>query len=164
LFAHPFSFTPLCSGLGKYHLNNLIGNPLASTIMAANLMFSGTLDELTDLRICLAHGGGFLPYQIGRFAHGHRVREDVRANTPSSPYDLLRRFYFDALTHDARALRYLIDLVGADRVCLGTDAPYDMAEDHPLEALGKVKALSPEEREQVSCRTILDLMQAERLE
>jgi aminocarboxymuconate-semialdehyde decarboxylase len=164
LFAHPFSFTPLCSGLGKYHLNNLIGNPLASTIMAANLMFSGTLDELPELRICLAHGGGFLPYQIGRFAHGHRVRGDVRADTPSSPYDLLRRFYFDALTHDARALRYLIDLVGADRVCLGTDAPYDMAEDHPLDALGKVKALTPEEREQVSCRTILDLMHTGRTE
>ena len=57
-----------------------------------------------------------------------------------------------------------IDLVGADRVCLGTDAPYDMAEDHPLEALGKVKALSAEEREQVSCRTILDLMHTGRME
>ena len=160
LFAHPFSFTPLCDGLGQYHLNNLIGNPLASTVMAAHLMFSGALDELRELKICLAHGGGFLPYQIGRFAHGHRVRKDVSADTPTSPYELLRRFYFDALTHDAQALRFLIDQVGADRVTLGTDAPYDMAEDHPLETLGKVRGLTEAEREQVCCRTALELMGA----
>ncbi len=158
IFAHPFSFAPLCSGLGKYHLNNLIGNPLASTIMAGNLMFSGALDELPHLKICLAHGGGFLPYQVGRFAHGHRVRKDVSENTATSPYELLRRFYFDALTHDAQALRHLIDIVGSDRVCLGTDAPYDMAEDHPLETLGKVPRLTAAEREQVCCLTALDLM------
>ena len=157
LFAHPFAFTPACHGLGTHHLNNLIGNPLGSTIMAGNLMLSGAMDELPDLKGCLAHGGGFLPYQVGRFAHGHRVRDDVRADTPTSPYELLRRFYFDALTHDEKALRYLIDQVGADRVCLGTDAPYDMGEDHPVELLDKVPGLTPDEREQICCGTIATL-------
>jgi aminocarboxymuconate-semialdehyde decarboxylase len=158
IFAHPFSWTPFCAGLSTHHLNNLIGNPLGTTIMAGNLMLSGVMDELPDLKICLAHGGGFLPYQIGRFAHGHALRKDVSADTPVSPYDLLRRFYFDALTHDADSLRFLIDRVGADRVTLGTDAPFDMGEDHPVDALNQVKGLTAGEREQICCRTALSLM------
>ena len=158
LFADPFSWTPFCAGLATHHLNNLIGNPLGTTIMAANLMLGGVMDELPELKICLAHGGGFLPYQIGRFAHGHRIRKDVSADTPHSPSDLLRRFYFDALTHDALSLRFLIDRVGADRVTLGTDAPFDMGEDHPVDALNAVANLTPGEREQICCRTALGLM------
>ncbi len=157
VFAHPYSFTPWC-GMENYYLRNLIGNPLHSTIMAANLMFSGALDELRGLKICLAHGGGYVPYQIGRFAHGHKVRKETRAQTKTSPYDFLRRFYYDALTHDARALRYLIDLVGADRVAIGTDAPFDMGEETPLEMIGKVKRLKAAERDQIYCRTAMDLL------
>lgn len=158
IFAHPFSWTPCCPGLGTHHLNNLIGNPLGTTIMAGNLMLRGVMDELPDLKICLAHGGGFLPYQIGRFAHGHAVRQDVSADTPTSPYELLKRFYFDALTHDAASLRFLIDRVGADRVTLGTDAPFDMGEEHPIDALNQVAGLTEAEREQICHRTALALM------
>ena len=157
IFAHPYAFEPSC-GLENYYLRNLIGNPLQSTIMAANLMFSGALDELKKLKICLAHGGGYIPYQIGRFAHGHKVRKETRANTKTSPYALMRRFYYDALIHDPLALRYLIDQVGADRVTLGTDAPFDMGEEAPLAMLGKVKKLTAAEREQICHRTAMDLL------
>jgi aminocarboxymuconate-semialdehyde decarboxylase len=157
IFAHPYAFTPEC-GTELYYLRNLIGNPLHSTIMAANLMFSGALDDLKKLKICLAHGGGFMPYQIGRFIHGHKVRKDTSEKTRTSPEKLMRRFYYDALTHDARALRYLIDLVGADRVTLGTDAPFDMGEEHPIGMLGKVKRLTAKEREQICHYTAMDLL------
>lgn len=157
IFAHPYAFTPSC-GLDDYYLRNLIGNPLQSTIMAANLMFGGVFDELKQLKICLAHGGGYVPYQIGRFAHGHKVRKETRALTTTSPYRLMRRFYYDALVHDPRALRYLIDLVGADRVTLGTDAPFDMGEEAPLKMLGKVKKLTAKEREQICHYTAMDLL------
>jgi len=157
IFAHPYAFTPSC-GLEDYYLRNLIGNPLQSTIMAANLMFSGVFDELKQLKICLAHGGGYVPYQIGRFVHGHKVRKETRALTRTSPYRLMRRFYYDALIHDPRALRYLIDLVGADRVTLGTDAPFDMGEEAPLKMLGKVKKLTAKEREQICHYTAMDLL------
>ena len=116
------------------------------------------LDELKKLRICLAHGGGYLPYQIGRFNHGHRVRSETRALTKTKPNALLRRFYYDALTHDPRALRYLIDLVGADRVVIGTDAPFDMGEEHPIDMIGKVKGLSAKDREQIFSKTALRLI------
>lgn len=157
IFTHPYSFDASC-GLEKYYLRNLIGNPLQTTIMVANLMLSGALDDLKKLKICLAHGGGFVPYQIGRFAHGHRVRKDSSAATRTSPDKFLRRFYYDALTHDERALRYLIDLVGADRVTIGTDAPFDMGEEAPLAMISKVKGIKAAELEQIFSHTAMDLL------
>ncbi|HJY76837.1 MAG TPA: amidohydrolase family protein [Burkholderiales bacterium] len=144
IFAHPNTIG--ASGrLDCYYLTNLIGNPLETTIMVANLMFSGALDELPRLKMLLAHGGGFAPYQVGRFVHGHKVRPETRANTASSAKDLLRRFYFDTLTHDAQALRYLVELVGAERLVLGTDAPFDMGDENPratLSVLSKDEVLA----------------------
>jgi aminocarboxymuconate-semialdehyde decarboxylase len=157
IFTHPYSNVEFC-GLENYYLRNLIGNPLHTTIMAANLMFSGALDELQDLKICLAHGGGYVPYQIGRLAHGHEVRKETRARTKTSPNALARRFYYDALIHDTRALRYLIDLVGADRIAIGTDAPFDMGEENPTRMVESVKGLTEEEREQIYGRTALALL------
>lgn len=148
IFTHPYSNVEFC-GVEQYYLRNLIGNPLHTTIMVAHLMFSGALDELQDLKICLAHGGGYVPYQFGRLAHGHEVRKETKARTKTSPRDLLRRFYYDALIHDARPLRYLIDLVGADRVMIGTDAPFDMGEEEPISMLEELKHLTEQEREQI---------------
>src|SRR5690606_23075026 len=92
VFAHPY-YIGNKSGLENYYLTNLVGNPLETALMVADLMFSGTLDELPDLKIGLAHGGGFVPYQIGRLVHGHKVRDETKAASASSPLDLLRRFY-----------------------------------------------------------------------
>jgi aminocarboxymuconate-semialdehyde decarboxylase len=146
IFAHPYSSTPEC-GTENYHLRNLIGNPLHSTIMVGNLMFSGALDDLKTLKIVLAHGGGYIPYQIGRFVHGHKVRKDTKQDTRTSPEKMLRRFWYDALVHDEAALRYLIERVGADRVVLATDAPFDMGEENPIERLKAVRRLSTADRE-----------------
>lgn len=130
LFAHPNTIGA-AGRLDCYYLTNLIGNPLETTIMVANLMFSGALDELPRLKLLLAHGGGFVPYQVGRFVHGHRVRPETRAHTASSAKEMLKRFYFDTITHDPQALRYLVELVGAERIVLGTDSPFDMGDENP---------------------------------
>jgi aminocarboxymuconate-semialdehyde decarboxylase len=141
VFTHPNTIGS-AGRLDCYYLANLIGNPLETTIMVANLMFSGALDELPRLKILLAHGGGFAPYQVGRFVHGHKMRPETRANTASSAKDLLKRFYFDTLTHEPQALRYLIDLVGAERIVVGTDSPFDMGDENPRATLSR---LSPDE-------------------
>ncbi len=148
VFAHP-NTQGSAGRLDCYYLTNLIGNPLDTTIMVGKLMFSGALDELKDIRILLAHGGGFLPYQIGRFVHGHKVRPDTAAVTKTDPMKMFRRFYFDALTHSPEAVRHLIDVVGADRVMLGTDAPFDMGEEHPVDQLDATPRLTPAEREAI---------------
>ncbi|TAM85731.1 MAG: amidohydrolase [Candidimonas sp.] len=157
VFAHPY-YVGAKKGLERYYLTNLIGNPLDTTVMAANLMFSGVLDELPELKICLAHGGGFLPYQIGRLAHGHAVRGETHRDCDTSPRRLLHRFYFDSLVFEPQALRYLTDLVGADHICLGTDAPFDMSEDDPVDILTRVPQLTEWERHAICCGTALRLL------
>ncbi len=157
IFAHPY-YVGSKAGLEGYYLTNLIGNPLDTTVMLANLMFSGLLEELPELRFVLAHGGGFAPYQIGRLMHGHAVRAETRAKTKTSPKDLLKRIYFDSLVFEPQALRYLIDLVGADHICIGTDSPFDMQDENPVQTLEAVPAITPVERECMCARTALHLL------
>jgi aminocarboxymuconate-semialdehyde decarboxylase len=157
VFAHPYT----CSakgGMEGYEFFNTIGFPLDEVLMVGHLMFSGALDELASLRILIAHGGGYAPYQIGRFDCAHRHRPTARANTTTSPRALLRRFYFDALTHDPHSLRLLIDLVGPDRIAIGSDNPFDMGYADPLAELEQVPNLSPHEREQIRTRTAQALL------
>lgn len=148
IFTHPENIGAT-GRLDCYYLTNLIGNPLDTTIMVANLMFSGALDELKDLRILLPHAGGFTAADIGRFQWGHEVREEPRALTRTPPMELLRRFWFDALAHNPTAVRFLIEQVGADRVVLGTDDPFDMGDLHPVDNLEKVPGLTDAERERI---------------
>jgi aminocarboxymuconate-semialdehyde decarboxylase len=157
VFAHPY-YVGAKAGLENYYLTNLIGNPLDTTVMLANLMFSGRLDELPDLKIVLAHGGGFLPYQIGRLVHGHAVRSETNGISKSSPKELLKRIYFDSLVFEPQALRYLIDLVGAGHVCIGTDAPFDMADNDPKATIDAVPGITPRERQCICCGTALKLL------
>jgi len=125
LILHPY-YVGTQPGLADFYLTNLVGNPLATTVSAARLILSGTLDQLGQLRLVLMHGGGFLPYQIGRLDHGHRVRPESRdCALPPSLY--LPRFWFDSVTHAPVPLRFLTDLAGADHVLFGTDFPFDMA-------------------------------------
>lgn len=112
-------------GLDKYFMTNLAGHPYSTAVGASRLILSGALDRLPNLAPVLVHGGGYLPYQIGRLDHGHEVRPEAKA-CELTPSAYLRRFVFDTLTHSPAALSYLIDLVGSDRVAYGTDFPYDM--------------------------------------
>jgi aminocarboxymuconate-semialdehyde decarboxylase len=155
VFAHP-NTVGAGGRLDCYYLTNIVGNPLETTIMAANLMFSGALDELAGIKLLLAHGGGFLPYQVGRFVHGHKVRKETRAFTQSSAKEMLKRFYFDTITHDPQALRFLVDLVGADRVVVGTDAPFDMGDEAPENVL---KSLTEKEKRQITTLNALKLLE-----
>ena len=146
VFVHPY-YVGAKQGLEDYYLTNLLGNPYDSTVMVANLMFSGLLDRLPGLKLCVAHGGGFVPYQIGRLERGHRVRPETRARTRTVPSELLGKLFFDTITFSPRALRYLMDVVGAEHVALGTDAPFDMGDEDPLATVEAVPRLTNEERE-----------------
>jgi aminocarboxymuconate-semialdehyde decarboxylase len=115
----------------QYYLHNFVGNPTDTTIAAASLIFGGVLARNAALRIGLLHGGGFLPYQIGRLEHGWNVRPEPRG-LEVNPRRLFRNFHFDTLTHDGMALRFLLERVGADRLCLGSDYPFDMADPEPV--------------------------------
>lgn len=115
--------------LVDFYMTNLTGNPLETCIAASRLILSGFLDRHPALKVILVHGGGFMPYQIGRLDHGFRVRSETNAAIAAPPSSYLRRFWYDTITHAGLPLRFLIDLVGIDRVVLGTDLPFDMADE-----------------------------------
>jgi len=117
----------------SYFLDNIASNPAESTVAAANLIFGGVLAEYPRLKVCLTHGGGFLPYQIGRLDRGYAGKPDVTAvNIDAPPSTFLRRFYYDTVVHSPEALRFLVDRVGADRVVLGSDYPFPMGDPEPV--------------------------------
>jgi aminocarboxymuconate-semialdehyde decarboxylase len=116
----------------KYWLPWLVGMPAETSRAVCSLIFSGVLEKCPALRICFAHGGGAFPATIGRIEQGFEVRPDLCAvDNDHSPRRYLGRMYFDSLVHDATALRYLIDLAGADHVMLGSDYPFPLGEAHP---------------------------------
>lgn len=160
VFAHPYQC--LAQGwMDAYYLRNFIGFPLDTTMMIAHLMFSGALDDLKKLRILCAHGGGFMPYQIGRFVHGHDVRPEPKVDNPSSPRELFKRFYFDCLTHEPRSTRHLINMAGANHIVIGTDNPFDMAPKGDVRQVGQVEAipgLTAAEREWICSKTAKSLL------
>jgi aminocarboxymuconate-semialdehyde decarboxylase len=146
ILLHPINVAGM-DRLGSYYLNNLIGNPLDTTIAAACLVFGGVLERHPSLKICLAHGGGFVPYQAGRFVHGWHVRTEPKKRLPKPPTDSLQRFYFDTIVHSKEVLEFLVGNAGADRVLLGSDYPFDMGT--PYGVL-QVRSLSLPASEQAS--------------
>lgn len=131
VFVHPSGFTG-GERLSAFHLNNVIGNPLDSTVALAHLIFSGTLDRFPGLKLLVAHGGGLMPAYSGRFEHAFHARGDCR-HCLHPPSHYLRRTYFDTVVFDPDQLRYLAGKHGADRLVAGTDYPYDMEEAEPVD-------------------------------
>ncbi|MXO71801.1 amidohydrolase family protein [Alteraurantiacibacter buctensis] len=131
LFMHPLGFTH-GQRLSRHYLDNILGNPLESAIALSHLIFGGVLHQHPGLRLCVAHGGGFLPGYWGRMDHAFRAREDCREHITREPSSYLRQVWLDTLVFDHDQLISLVRTHGADRLCLGTDYPFDMAEPDPV--------------------------------
>jgi aminocarboxymuconate-semialdehyde decarboxylase len=132
--------------LQNYYLANMLGNPFDTAICAANLVFGGVLDRFPRLTFVLPHAGGAVPYLAGRLQHGQRVRPETRGVAARPFMEYLRRFYYDTITHDVMLLRFLVDLVGVDRVMLGSDYCFDMGYERPREIIDALK-LRPADRD-----------------
>lgn len=131
IFVHPWDMAGE-KDMQKYWLPWLVGMPAEVSRAICSLIFSGVLERLPDLRICFAHGGGSFPSTIGRIEHGFNVRPDLCAvDNPHNPRKYLNKMYFDALVHDTATLDYLINLVGADRIAMGSDYPFPLGEFKP---------------------------------
>ncbi len=140
-----------------YYFRNFIGNPLETTIGAASLVFGGVMERHPNLKICLSHAGGYLPYQLGRFRHGWGVREESRKHLKVSPEASIRRFYFDTLAHFDSSLQFLINTYTPDHVLMGSDYPFDMgAFDCP--AIVKRQPISAMDKETILHRAAENLL------
>ena len=146
--------------LKSYYLKNLIGNPLDTTIAAASLIFGGVIERYPGIRFCFSHGGGFVPYQAGRFMHGWSVRPEPKQILGNGPAESLGRMYYDTILHSDEALRFLIGSVGAGRVLLGSDYPFDMGY---LNGVRQLRSLGIPENQQAlilgdTARTLLGIV------
>ena len=142
------------SGLGgptnkEYYLWNSYGNPAETALAAAHMIMSGLFEEHPNLKICLFHGGGHLPYQIGRLDRAYQMRPEARQRISAPPSAYLKKFYFDAITHSGLALSYLIDLVGVEQVMMGSDYPFDMGYERPAELIEQLPGLSQADRQAI---------------
>jgi aminocarboxymuconate-semialdehyde decarboxylase len=124
--------------MGGYHLSNLIGNLVETTLAIASLTFGGVLERHPGLRIGLVHGGGYWPYQTGRWDHGFELRREAQVTIQVSPSTFYGQVFCDTITHDRAALQFLGERVGWDHVMIGTDYPFDMAERDPV---GELRAI-----------------------
>ena len=157
LFFHP-THSIVWRLTDRYHLGNTIGNTLEDTMVAAALIFGGILDRCPNLKVCIAHGGGYACYGIGRMERGWQVRSEARLNIKQPPSTYLRRIYYDCITHSEAALRFMIDTIGADRIVLGSDWPFDMGLDSPVEWLNGMESLSQEEKELILGKNLEQLL------
>ena len=135
--------------MSSHHLDFLLGNPTDTAVAVGSLIFGGVLKEFPRLKPYLAHGGGTCPYLRGRWDQGWRLYPDLRGLTDQSPSECLKRFRYDALVYREEALHYLVELVGADHVMVGTDYPYALGDREQVERIRGMSFLSEGERELV---------------
>jgi len=148
IFMHPIGFTQ-GERLMDHYFNNVIGNPLDTTLGTSRLIFDGVMEKHPGLKVVLPHAGGFLAHYWARMDHAWRARPDCRTVIKKAPTSYLKKFYFDTIAFDPEMLRNLIDKFGAQQVVLGTDYPFDMGEEDPVGLIGSVPRLSAAEKERI---------------
>jgi aminocarboxymuconate-semialdehyde decarboxylase len=139
VFVHPWNMMGT-KQMSKYWLPWLVGMPAETNRAICSLIFGGVFERFPKLRFAFAHGGGSFPAHLGRIERGFDVRPDLTAiDNNINPTKYVGRFYVDSLMHDEKFLRYVIDLVGEDKVCLGSDYPFPLGESVPGEEIERLK-------------------------
>jgi aminocarboxymuconate-semialdehyde decarboxylase len=155
IFVHPWEMLGR-ERMAKYWLPWLVGMPAETSLSICSMIFGAVFERLPDLRVAFAHGGGAFPATLGRIEHGFNVRPDLCAvENERNPRDYLGRFYVDSLVHDPRMLQYMIDLMGAESIALGSDYPFPLGENVPGALIESMK-LAPAVRDRLLHGTALE--------
>lgn len=155
LFVHPWEMMGE-KEMEKYWLPWLVGMPAETCRAICSLIFGGVLEKFPKLRIAFAHGGGSFPYTLGRIEHGFNVRPDlVQIDNKVNPREYLGKFWIDSLVHDTSAFHFILQSVGENKICLGSDYPFPLGEHHPGELIESLQ-LAKETEEKLLYRNALD--------
>ena len=131
LFVHPWEMMGE-QQMTQYWLPWLVGMPAETSRAICSMIFGGVFTRFPKLRVAFAHGGGSFPLTIGRIEHGFQVRPDlVAVDNPINPREYIGRFWIDSLVHDPAAMQYILNLMGEDHICMGSDYPFPLGEHHP---------------------------------
>ncbi|HJR93010.1 MAG TPA: amidohydrolase family protein [Acidimicrobiia bacterium] len=148
LLLHPVEPLPGLD-LSDYGLVHLLGRPAETTIAAARLVFAGVMDRHEGLRLVVVHGGGFLPYQVGRLSKGFAARPALSPDLTTTPSEAVARMYFDTVLSDPSALAALIQMAGSERVLLGSDYPFEIGDLDPVKSVAASAEIREFDTEQV---------------
>lgn len=158
VFVHPWDMLAK-ERLQKYWLEWLVGMPAEMAAAICSVLMGGVLERLPRLRICFAHGGGAFPGTLGRIDHGFRARPDLcQTNTRIPPREFLGRFFVDALVHDRDAMRLVVQTIGAERICMGSDYPFPLGEARPGELIESMPDLSEYEKDRMLWASALEFL------
>ncbi len=139
-----------------YWLPWLVGMPAETSLAICSMIFGGVFEHFPELRVLFSHGGGSFPATIGRIEHGFNVRPDLCAvDNDVNPKEYLGKFYIDSIVHDSRMLEYVVELMGADKVCMGTDYPFPLGELEPGHVVDHAN-LTEEQKSQIRYKSTLD--------
>lgn len=138
LFVHPWEMMGE-EKMEKYWLPWLVGMPAETSRAICSMIFGGVFEQFPKLRVAFAHGGGSFPFTIGRIEHGFNVRPDLTAiDNPVNPRDYIGKFWIDSLVHDKKAFDFLLNVMGEDNICLGSDYPFPLGEHKPGRLIQKM--------------------------
>lgn len=155
LFIHPWEMMGETQ-MEKYWLPWLVGMPAETTRAVCSMIFGGVFEKFPKLRVAFAHGGGSFPFTLGRIEHGFKVRPDLVAiDNAINPRDYTGKFWVDSLVHDKKAFTYLLDIMGEDNICLGSDYPFPLGENKPGRLIEKMD-LSKKTARKLMYRNALD--------
>lgn len=139
LFVHPWEMMGE-DKMQKYWLPWLVGMPAETSRAICSLIFGGVFEKFPALRVAFAHGGGSFPFTFGRIKHGFDVRPDLVAiDNAIDPKNYIGKFWVDSLVHDENAFRYLLDFMGEDKICIGSDYPFPLGEARPGQLVKDLK-------------------------
>ncbi|MDF1597669.1 MAG: amidohydrolase family protein [Acidimicrobiia bacterium] len=144
---HPYN--PLAGRNVKRHfLDNAIGRPAETSIGVGHMVMGGVFERYPDLRVCVVHGGGFLPYQAGRLDRAYHSKPGLAAtNLSRPPSEWLKNLYYDTITHSPEVLAFLVEFAGIEHVLLGTDYPFEMGDDDPVATVQSIPGLTEHDRD-----------------
>jgi aminocarboxymuconate-semialdehyde decarboxylase len=148
IFMHPVGFTH-GERLMNHYFNNVIGNPLETTVAASHLIFDGVMERYPKLKVVLPHAGGYLAHYWARMDHAWKARPDCHTVIKKKPTSYLEKFYFDTITFDRTMLKHMVERYGAEHVVLGTDYPYDMGMEHPVDFIGGTTGIGASDKARI---------------
>jgi aminocarboxymuconate-semialdehyde decarboxylase len=158
IFVHPWEMMG-SDMTQRYFQQWLVGMPAETTLAASSMIFGGVFDRFPNLRVMFSHAGGSLPFTLGRLSHGYHARPDLcNVNTVQDPRTYIGKFWVDGITHDEHALRYLVDVMGADKVAYGTDYPFPLGDLDHGRFIEEHPHLGSEVKEQLLSKSVCDFL------
>ncbi|MEX1104552.1 MAG: amidohydrolase family protein, partial [Dehalococcoidia bacterium] len=149
VFLHPLGFSH-GERFREFYLNNAVAHPVESALALSSLIFNGVLHRHPELKVVVAHGGGYLPFHPSRLDHAWEVRPECRVHIDRPPSEYLRQVYVDTVVYTPESVAQLVAMMGAEHVLLGTDYPFDMGEDDPVGLVERTPGLSQADRELIT--------------